>query len=30
MNVWKSLLGVFGISGWNCLKDYEKIEEGEC
>ena len=29
MNVWKSSLGVFGFSGWNCLKDYKKIKEGE-
>ena len=28
MNVWKSLLGVFGFSGWNCFKNYEKVEEG--
>ena len=30
VNVWKSLLAVFGFSGWNCLKNYEKVEEGEC
>ena len=29
MNVWKSLLDMFGFSGWNCLKDYKKIEEGD-
>ena len=28
VNVWKSLLGVFGFSGWNCFKNYEKVEEG--
>ena len=27
---WKSLLGVFRFSGWNCFKNYEKVEEGEC
>ena len=30
MNVWKSLLSVFGFSGWNYFKNYEKVEEGEC
>ena len=28
MNVWKSLLGMFRFSGWNCFKNYEKVEEG--
>ena len=30
MNVWKSLLGMFGFSGRNCFKNYEKVEEREC
>ena len=30
MNVWKSLLGVFRFSGWNCFKNYENVEKGEC
>ena len=30
MNVWKSFLGLFRFSGWNCFKNYENVEKGEC
>ena len=23
-------VGVFRFSGWNCLKNYENVEKGEC